>query len=355
MVIQQHVTAYAGLPVVEFPSRDLEEELSPRNPREARRAGTPAEAVPLDPAFEAALRDPGSVAWRLRSMFREEEEFAPYFDRFLTAVDTTGISALLVGGWCDFTDDTAAEPARDLLIEHADRFPALRSLFFGEIVAEEYEISWIQQTDLAPLLAAFPELTELTVRGSGDPDMAESDAPDAGLLGLAVPEHTALRRLTVQSGGLPGRLCREIASSGLPALEHLELWLGVRDFRGDAVPADLEPVLSGTAFPNLVHLGLRDAEDTDAWVEALAEVPVTKELRTLDLSLGTLTDHGARVLLGTPVFRGLDRLDLHHHFVSADLCERLRREFSAAGVEIDVSEPRERRDWGDGTYPAVTE
>jgi hypothetical protein len=354
MVISHHLAAYAGLPVVEFPSRDLEQELSSRSAAEARRAGEPEPAaVPPDPALEAALRDPGSVAWRLRSMFLEEEEFAPYFDRFLTAVDTTKVSALLVGGWCDFTDDTAAEPARDLLIEHAARFPALRSLFFGEIVAEEYEISWIQQADLAPLLAALPELTELTVRGAGEPALAESDAPDAGLLKLAVPEHTALRRLTVQSGGLPGRSCREIASSGLPALEHLELWLGVRRYRGDAVPADLEPVLSGAAFPNLTHLGLRDAEDTDTWVDALAGAPVTGGLRVLDLSLGTLTDRGARVLLDTPVFRRLHRLDLHHHFVSADLCERLRQEFAAAGVRIDVSEPQERGPRG--AYPSVTE
>lgn len=225
--------------------------------------------------------------------------------------------------------------------------PSLRSGFVGDIHSHEWELSWIGQPDLAPLVAAFPRLEELAVRGAA--------SALGGELSLHVPSHGALRSLTIQSGGLPGSVAREVASSGLPALEHLELWLGVRDFRGDAVPADLEPVLSGTAFPNLVHLGLRDAEDTDAWVEALAEVPVTKELRTLDLSLGTLTDHGARVLLGTPVFRGLDRLDLHHHFVSADLCERLRREFSAAGVEIDVSEPRERRDWGDGTYPAVTE
>ncbi|RKS09419.1 hypothetical protein DFP74_5155 [Nocardiopsis sp. Huas11] len=352
MVIQHHLTSYAGLPVVEFPSRDLEEERARSSRSEARRTGTPPVPVPPDPALEAALRDPGSVAWRLRSMFCEEEEFAPYVDRFLAAVDTTGIRALLVGGWCDFTEDAAAEPARDLLIAHADRFPALRSLFFGEIVAEEYEISWIQQADLAPLLAAFPELTELTVRGAGDPGPAESDAPDAGLLRLAVPGHTALRRLTVQSGGLPGHVCRQIASSGLPALEHLELWLGVREYRGDAVPADLDPVLSGGAFPNLVHLGLRDAEDTDAWVEALAEAPLTTGLRTLDLSLGTLTDRGARVLLGAPVFRRLQRLDLHHHFVSPDLCERLRGEFTAAGVEIDVREPRGDRD---ETYPAVTE
>jgi len=83
----------------------------------------------------------------------------------------------------------------------------------------------------------------------------------------------------------------------------------------------------------------------------------------VDLSLGTLTDEGARVLLGAPVFRGLARLDLHHHYLSEEMAERVRAEFTASGVEVDVSAPREAEAEVDGydgethvhRYSAVSE
>ncbi|MEV2274371.1 STM4015 family protein [Nocardiopsis sp. NPDC049922] len=362
MPIDRHITEFAGLPVVEFPSKDLDPGSWTRAENEAREAGRTAPTPPpLRPAVKAAVAAPESVAWRLRTGFDEVEDFAPYFSRFLDAVDTSGIAALVIGGWGDFCAEPPAEPVRDLLIEHADRFPALRSLFFGEIIGEEYEISWIKQTDMAPLLAAFPRLTEFTVRGAGISYPPDEDDPEDGLLELHVPEHRALRRLTVQSGGLPDAVGRQIAASGLPSLEHLELWLGVWSYGGTCVPDSLAPVLSGTAFPELRSLGLRNAEDTDVWVRVLADSPLTERLEHLDLSMGTLTDRGASVLLDSPVFRELRRLDLHHHYLSEDTAERLRTHFTEGGVEIDLGDRREPYadydpdDLDASLYPAVTE
>ena len=61
------------------------------------------------------------------------------------------------------------------------------------------------------------------------------------------------------------------------------------------------------------------------------------------LSLGTLTDAGARGLLAIPGLASLEKLDIHHHYVSSALVERLE----ALGIQVDASDPREAEDVGD--------
>ncbi|GAB2517112.1 STM4015 family protein [Nocardiopsis aegyptia] len=319
-------TAFAGLPVVPFPESDTWEDAP----------------VPAD-----ALADPASAAWLLRMEEPEdfeEAELSAYLERFARSVDPSSVRALVIGNIADTDYEFQARTVRDRLTALADRMPNLRALFFGEILQEENELSWIIQDDLAPLFAAFPGLTEFTVRGTEG-------------LALAIGRHDRLRRLTVESAGLPGRVVREIAASDLPALEHLELWLGTEDHGNDTTADDLAPVLSGEAFPGLRSLGLRNTDGLDAWIPALADAPVLAKLDTLDLSLGTLTDEGARVLLDTPAFRHLRRLDLHHHFLSEGMAARMSARFAAAGAEVDVS-GREKPYVANGRthyFPAVGE
>jgi hypothetical protein len=307
-----HLSEFGGLPVVEFPSRGNAENPSPGLP--------------------AALADPASAAWRLRiDMWADDEEFDTYFRRFLAEVDTSRVGALVTGAW-DYAFETAPPTdVRDLLVAHADRFPALRSLFFGDITDDELHISWIGQDDLSPLLTAFPRLTAFTARGGLN-------------LRLHVAEHASLRRLALETGGLSAETARDVVTSRLPELEHLELVLGRQDYGCDTEPHVLAGVLAGTAFPRLRSLGLRSAEATDAWVRVLAEAPLLSRLRVLDLSLGTLTDRGARILLDTPAFRGLERLDLHHSFLSEAVREELRAAFTASGTELDLSHPQQLDD-----------
>ncbi|MFE3459174.1 STM4015 family protein [Nocardiopsis aegyptia] len=319
-------TVFAGLPLVPFPESDAREDAP----------------VPAD-----ALADPASAAWLLRMEEPEdfeEAELSAYLERFTRSVDPSSVRALVVGNIANDDFEFQARTVRDRLTALARRMPHLRALFFGEILQEENELSWIIQDDLAPLFAAFPGLTEFAVRGTEG-------------LGLNIGRHDRLRRLTVESAGLPGRVVREIAASDLPALEHLELWLGTKHHGNDTTAEDLTPILSGGALPGLRSLGLRNADGLDAWIPVLAEAPVLAQLDTLDLSLGTLTDEGARVLLDAPGLRRLRRLDLHHHFLSGEMAERVRAEFTAAGVEVDVSEREEPYEAGGRTYyfPAVGE
>jgi len=170
-------------------------------------------------------------------------------------------------------------------------------------------------------------------------------------LDLDPVRHTSLRELAFESGGLPAGIVRLVTECDLPALEHLELWLGVSFYGGDTEPADLAPILAGTRYPVLRHLGLRNAEIADQVAAALAGAPVVARLEALDLSLGILGDDGAEALLAGQPLTHLRRLDLHHHFLSDAMMARLRADLP--GVDVDLSE--RLREEPDQRYTAVSE
>ncbi|MEV8046011.1 STM4015 family protein [Streptomyces griseoluteus] len=286
--------------------------------------GLPAFAFP-GPDAKAELPEPDAVAWRVAGdVYDAEEEWEDAFARFLATVDTTRVRALIVGAWTEAyeTDSSAVTAA---LLAARDRLPALRALFLGDLVMEEAELSWIQQSDVSGLLTGFPELAEFGVRGG---------------TGLAFPalEHAALRKLVVETGGLPVEVVRGVGGSGLPALEHLELWLGDSMYGADTAVSDLEPILSGTRLPALRHLGLRNSEIQDEIAAAVASAPVVARLETLDLSMGTLGDEGAAALLAGQSLTHLAFLDLHHHYITEPLQQRLRETLEPAGVRLDLNE-----------------
>jgi hypothetical protein len=65
-----------------------------------------------------------------------------------------------------------------------------------------------------------------------------------------------------------------------------------------------------------------------------------ERLRVLDLSLGNLGDLGAEALLATPALARLERLDIHHHYVSPGLVGRL----AALGIQVDAGDAQEPED-----------
>ncbi|GAA3069114.1 STM4015 family protein [Streptosporangium carneum] len=306
--------AYAGLPIVQVPESDV------TDPQEL-------------PAAEAA-------AWEIVGDYDDDgAEFEARFRRFAATVDLAKVSALVIGNWGGAYDNDPAK-AIGLLTEHADRFPALRSLFFGAIEAEECEISWITQGDVTPLLAAFPLLERLDVRGG------------TGLLFPPV-RHDNLRVLRFETGGLPASVVRGVGDSEFPALEYLELWLGTSNYGGDSSVADLESLLTGERLPALRHLGLQDSEIQDEVAAAVAAAPIVARLESLSLSMGILTDEGAEALLSGQPLTHLKRLDLHHHFLTAPMADRVRTAFADAGVKVDLSGQQKPND--DWRYVAVSE
>ncbi|QFG20967.1 STM4015 family protein [Actinomadura sp. WMMB 499] len=263
----------------------------------------------------------GPVAWRVATEY-DEEPFGDIWKRFCETVDTTAVTALVIGYWGSDYDEHEDYPV-PLLAESAASFPNLRSLFFGDITYMESEISWIVHEDITPLFRAFPALERLDVRGVGD-------------LSLDPIRSESLKVLRFESGGLPATVVQAVMASDLPNLEHLDLWLGTEDYGGDVTAADLAPVLSGERFPALRHLGLEDSVVQDEIAEAVAGAPVVARLESLSLAMGTLTDRGAEALLAGQPLTHLRELDLNHHFISEPIQGRITA--ALPGVRIKLKE-----------------
>ncbi|WP_157518376.1 STM4015 family protein [Herbidospora mongoliensis] len=302
---------YAGLDVFVFPPDDDDEKLPPA----------------------------GTVAWRIaepEAYDAEDGAFAGTLQVFLDQVAVEEVQALVIGCW-EQAYDTDSSVIVKMLSENASRFPALRAIFLGAIQSEEAEISWIQQSDVTALLTAFPKLERLEVRGGTG-------------LGLSAVRHEALRVLRFETGGLPAEVVRAVAGSDLPALEHLDLWLGIDSYGGDSTIDDLAPILAGDHLPALKHLGLQDSDNQDQIAAAVAAAPIVARLDVLSLAMGTLGDEGAEALLSGQPLSHLKVLDLHHNYVTDPLAERLRT--AVGDAELDLSERKKRDDW---IYVSVAE
>ncbi|WP_411080282.1 STM4015 family protein [Streptomyces sp. cmx-18-6] len=314
----QHLQAFGGLPAVDFQHTD--------GPADRPAAAAAAWRLSVDP-----FGDDGERTW--------EQEFTAFLD----AVDPAEVRALIIGQWGEAYDEKSSVPI-GLVIAAADRLTSLEAVFVGDLEMEEAEISWIEQSDVTALLRTFPALTEFGVRGGTD-------------LVFPPTRHERLRSLTIQAGGLPVQVVRGVLDSELPALERLDLWLGVSAYGGDAGVADLAPLLSGTRFPRLRHLGLRNSEVQNEIAAAIASAPVVAQLTTLDLSNGTLGDEGAAALLEGQPLTHLAELDLHHHFLTEAMEQRVRSALEPHGVRVDLSgrnEPWDGRG-AEGRYTAVSE
>ena len=294
--------------------------------------GLPAFDFPK-PSAHRELPKADAVAWRLDvdPYHNAEETFGELWDRFIDSVDPAGVQAIIVGPWGEVYDNDSSDIVRRL-VDARDRLTGLRAVFIGDLEMEEAEISWIEQSDVTPVLEAYPLLEEFGVRGG------------TGLRFPAV-RHKHLRTLCFEAGGLPGEVVRGVAASELPALEYLDTWLGVQEYGGDATLADLAPILAGGRFPALRHLGLRNSEIQDEIAAAVAAAPVVAQLKSLDLSMGVLTDDGVAALLAGQPLTHLTWLDLHHNFVTEQVAERVRAALEPSGVEVDLSERGE--EWED--------
>jgi hypothetical protein len=302
--------------------------------------GLPVHGFPLPGADERPLPAAGSVAWKLARHDSDGEDFDECWDRFLDTVDPAGVRALVLGAGAYGSEADGCDPGETVarLAAASDRLTGLEAVHLADLTFEEAELSWIVQGNVTPVLAAYPRLRELAVRGSlGGFD----DEPGLEFTPL---RHEHLRTLRFENGGLPAQVVHGIAASDLPALEHLDLWLGEESYGRDTTVADLAPVLDGSRLPALRRLGLQNADIQDEVAAAVAAAPVVARLTALHLGLGTLGDVGAEALLSSQPLLHLAELDLHHHFLSDAMTERVRQALEPHGVRVDLSEQqRERR------------
>jgi hypothetical protein len=289
--------------------------------------------VDYDPAKDARP----DVVYRFRSDW-EEDEIIPNLEQFLHGDAAAEVTGLVIGAWHGDDPEQTSADVINLLVRSGNRLPSLAGIYVGDIVSEENEMSWIKQSDLAPLLKAFPMLQLLRARG-GDG------------LALTSPEHSTLRGLILETGGMDVSVIRSVCTSNFPRLEHLELWLGTDEYGANHAIADLQPIFSGRLFPELKYLGLRNCQRADDLAAVVVNSPVLQRIETLDLSLGVLTDEGAKALLKLPKSPTLKKLNLHYNYISADLIGQLK----SLPLTVDASKPRDMDTNDEWRFVAVGE
>ncbi|OME79104.1 hypothetical protein BK120_22675 [Paenibacillus sp. FSL A5-0031] len=268
--------------------------------------------------------------------YEEGVRMSELIEKLASSADGEKLSILTIGDWGQAYENSP-DSFLESLISHKDSFPNLTKLFIGDMGFEECEVSWINQTNLSPLLAAFPNLQSLSIKGSQE-------------LSLQPLVHEKLQELVIICGGLPKSVLEEITSAKLPELKKLELYLGVDDYGFDGGIEDVMPLLQGDLFPKLTYLGLKDSEIQDEIAIAIADAPILDQLEILDLSYGTLSDEGGKALLASERVKKLKHLNLSYHYMSDELLLRWKQ----AGLSVDVTDQQET-DEDDWRYPFLTE
>lgn len=190
----------------------------------------------------------------------------------------------------------------------------LERLFIGDFHAEQQEISWVDLGDLSPIYALTPKLGTLRLHGSG--------------MVLGQLEHPTLARIEIETGGLPRDSVVSLANAKLPELVHLEVWFGRPDYGGTNDVAALRPIFTSKTLPKLRHLGLQNADMQDQIAAELANSPLLAQVESVDLSMGTLREPGARAILANAAsFKHLKSLNLESNYIPSELGGELARTF----------------------------
>ena len=274
------------------------------------------------------IADFSGVAPRVRCEYDDKDNLADYLSMLLDEPGSEAIGALVLGMWIEDGEPIQATPreAIELLVARKDELPNLEALFVGDIISEENEMSWIENDDMSPLWSAFPKLHEFGVRGTNG-------------LRLGKINHPTLKKLVVESGGLPAGVTSEALQASAP-LEHFELWFGIDDYGLTTSIDQFDDLFAGLLFPNLKTLALRNSDLANELAKRIATSTILMRIEHLDLSFGTLTDEGAEALLQSGNVGHLKSLDIHHHYVSKSMCRKLA-EATPKLIADDRLEPEE--------------
>ena len=238
------------------------------------------------------------------------------------------VTQLIIGSWGSACEDDCQE-ILDGIRANKDKFAHVESLFVGDMDYEECEVSWILQGNYSDFWEVMPQLKELTIKGSMD-------------LVLGDIVHQNLEALTIICGGLPVSVIQSIKKAKLPGLKKLVLYIGIENYGFDGNKDTIKALLEESDFPKLEYLGIEDSEIQDELVQVVLESKYMKQLHTLDLDNGTLTDKGGELLLGKlPSYPNIKVLDVHYHYMSEEMEEKLK----ALPIEVDTSESNEPEEY----------
>jgi uncharacterized protein (TIGR02996 family) len=183
------------------------------------------------------------------------------------------------------------------------RPPALRDLFIADFVfPDEAEMSWTSLGDVAALWPALPRLEKVILQ--------------AGSFELGTIAAPMLRHFEVRTGGLSAQSIASICNARWPMLETLNIWFGDEGYGAEGTIESIAPILDGVGLGRLKHLGLMNCAFADDICAALGASRIVKQLDTLDLSMGTMSDDGAQGLARDPAtFAHLTKILLADNFL----------------------------------------
>ncbi|MBX3159254.1 MAG: WGR domain-containing protein [Deltaproteobacteria bacterium] len=213
--------------------------------------------------------------------------------------------------------------------------PTVRRLTFGDNVDQ---ISWHRTGKLGKLWKAVPNLRLFEIE-TGHFDVGKDmNAP-------------ALEKAVFITGGLSKACGKNIAAAAMPSIEHLEIYYGSEDYGGSCTVKEVEPLLARTDLRRLRYLGLKNSMFANDIARALYGAKVLSTVKTLDLSLGTMTDEGAEALVAAKdSLKHLDCLDLTRNYLTKKgiaLVKNLCKKVIVAGQE-------QADDDGEDTYYYVS-
>jgi uncharacterized protein (TIGR02996 family) len=230
--------------------------------------------------------------------------------------------------------DPNEDNLQDIIDALAKNAPATtRKITFGDNIDQ---ISWHHTGDLAKLWKAVPGLKILEIE-TGEFDVGKLNAPN-------------LERAIFITGGMTKSCGKNIATGTMPKIKHLEIYYGTDDYGGDCSVQEVIPLLGRTDLPKLEYLGIKNSEFANDIAAAVVGSKLVKQLKVLDLSLGTMTDEGAQALAaGKSSLAHLECLDLTRNYLTKDGIKAVK------GICAKVITDKQEEADGDYRYVSITE
>jgi len=184
--------------------------------------------------------------------------------------------------------------------------PPLRRLQLGDFVDRtpgrypyaDRDISAVEVGNVGALWPVLPALEEIEIQGC-----------HFQLGRLDSPRLRSIELCTSTCGD------EHLAAIRAPNLERLVIWCGDGEYGGGVTYDGLADLLRALP-PTLVELGIMNTVHSDDVAALLPTLPVARQLRALDLGLGTLGDAGARELTRRAL-PALEELRVQRSYISA--------------------------------------
>ena len=240
-------------------------------------------------------------------------------------------------GMFDLEEVTFDQPIK--ILTEAPIKPPLRHIYFGDfIIQEDTEISWSSMGSLDKFWKAYPHLNGVILQ-SGDMELGNIELPEA-------------TSFEVRSGGLNLKCIKSISNAHWPKLEKLIIWFGASDYGAAATVNNIQTILDGNHTPNLKHLGLMNSEISDEICKALITSSILPKLETLDLSMGIMSDVGAKIIeKNISQFKHLKKLNLDQNYITDVGTDLLLID---SNHNISINEQEEDDDYDDEVYRYVS-